>query len=154
MDYSGKAMEDAGLEGAGSLLREVTRLHARAQRLKASCIGCTLTECHVLTELGRAGPLPLTELGKRLGLHKGWVSRTVASMIESGYLSRRPAGDDGRAIVISLTKSGSSRYRDLDRALNSEAAAIIGRIPAANLKGIRASLESMRDALLETLERA
>ena len=41
-------------EISGSLLREVTRLYARAQRTAADCCGTTPTQCQVITELGRA----------------------------------------------------------------------------------------------------
>ena len=47
----------------GALLREVARLHVQFQRTcVAECFGTTTTQCTVLTELGRSGPVTLATL--------------------------------------------------------------------------------------------
>ncbi|HEV8691448.1 MAG TPA: MarR family transcriptional regulator, partial [Ideonella sp.] len=72
---------------SGSLLREVARLYTRAQRVVADCCRTTSTQCHLLTELARSGPLPLSELGTRVCLEKSWVSRAVDAMVERGVVT-------------------------------------------------------------------
>jgi DNA-binding MarR family transcriptional regulator len=136
---------------AGSMLRDVTRLYARAQRAQAICLGITVAECHVLSELGRAGTLPMSELVKRLGLHKGWVSRTVAALEEEGNLKRDPDPQDGRAQLVSLTKGGSKRFRRLDEALNRHADAVIELISAGERAATLKHLSALRDALAESM---
>ena len=63
---------------SGGLLREVARLYTRAQRVVADCCRTTHTQGLLLTDLGRSGPLPLSELGTRVSLEKSWVSRDLA----------------------------------------------------------------------------
>jgi DNA-binding MarR family transcriptional regulator len=133
------------------MLRDVTRLYARAQRASAACLGITVAECHVLTELGKAGTLPMSELVRRLGLHKGWVSRTVAGLEEEGSLKRSPDPEDGRAQFVSLTKEGSKRFRLLDETLNQHADGIIERIPAGERAGTLKHLSALREALEDSM---
>src|SRR6266496_895839 len=109
---------EKGLETTGELLRDVARLHVRAQREQVSCCGTTLAQCHILTELGRSGPLPLTGLGRRLGLHKGWISRAVATLVAEGLLERGGLARDERVVMLSLTRSGERRVDALNRTLN------------------------------------
>jgi MFS family permease len=66
----------------GALLREVARLHAHLQRTSvACCAGTTVTQCTVLTELGRSGQVPLAELSRRIGFDKSWTSRAVEHLV-------------------------------------------------------------------------
>ncbi len=58
----------------GALLREVTRMYTRAQRVVADCCRTTNTQCHLLIELARSGPLSQADLGTRVLLEKSWVS--------------------------------------------------------------------------------
>ena len=48
-----------------ALLREVARLHVRAQRATLACEGASGTACTILTELGRAPSMTLAQLARR-----------------------------------------------------------------------------------------
>lgn len=139
------------LETTGELLREVARLHVRAQREQVACCGTTVAQCHILTELERAGPLPLTELGRRLGLHKGWISRAVAALVDGGLLDRNGKDADGRVVVLSLSRAGQRRVEALNRALNRHAAKILGRIAAPEREHVHRALALVRTACREEL---
>src|SRR6185436_20853149 len=98
----------------GMLLREVARLHLQMQRTSIACCGgTTSTQCFILTELGRSGTITLAELGRRLGLDKGWTSRAVDSMARAGLLVKTPSDTDRRTLNISLSPSGEARYAEL-----------------------------------------
>src|SRR5262245_60475007 len=105
----------------GALLREVARLYTRAQRVVADCCSTTSTQCHLLTELGRSGPLPLSELGTRVCLEKSWVSRAVDSMVERGLVSKEPNPTDARSWLVTLTADGGRRVAELNRTLDEHA---------------------------------
>lgn len=61
-----------------------------------------------LLELDRVGDDGLRpfELEQKLLLPQYGLSRLVARIESAGYLTRRPAADDGRGQVIAITKSG------------------------------------------------
>jgi DNA-binding MarR family transcriptional regulator len=132
----------------GALLREVLRLHLQAQRASVACCGgTTLTQCFILTELGRAGPVTLAELGRRLGLDKSWTSRAVDSMAKQGLLKKMPGKEDRRTILISLSPAGQRRYAELNQALDSQAERVLSRVPKGNQPGVSKALQLLREAL-------
>src|SRR5918998_2456641 len=113
-----------------ALLREVARLYLQLQRsCVATCGDTSSTQCFVLGEVYRSGPIALTDLGRRLALDKSWTSRAVEALVQEGLLVKESAPEDRRAVVISLSKAGKKRAEELDRALNGQAEQIIGRIP-------------------------
>lgn len=140
------------LETTGALLRDVARLHVRAQREQVACCGTTLAQCHILTELGRTGPLPLTAIGRRLGLHKGWISRAVATLVADGLLERGGVDGDERVVMLSLSRAGRRRVDALNETLNRHAAKVLGRIAASERGEVHRALARVRTALREELE--
>lgn len=135
------------LESAGALLRDVARLHVRAQREQVACCGTTVAQCHILTELGRAGPLPLTDLGRRLVLHKGWISRAVAALVDEGLVERARKDEDGRVVFLSLSREGQRRVEALNETLNRQAAKVLQRIAPRERAEVHRALALIRDAL-------
>lgn len=135
-------------QSANDLLREVARLHLKLQRVcVATCNDTSSTQCFILGELYRSGPLTLADLGRQLGLDKGWTSRAVESLTQEGLLVKNSNSEDRRTITISLSKAGERRYRELDEALNAQAKQVMSHIPRAQRAGIYKSLRLLLDAL-------
>ncbi len=131
-----------------SLLREVGRLHVRAQRETTSCCsGRTAAQCHVLGELARSGPLPLTELARRVGADKGWTSRAVDALARDGLVSRSASELDGRVVRVGLTPRGRQRWRAIDDVLRRQALAVLSKLPRAEVDAVSRALVLLRDAL-------
>lgn len=133
----------------GALLRDVARLHVQVQREQVACCqGTTSTQCLILTELGRSGPLTLADLGRHLGLDKGWLSRAVDTLAQEGLLTKQPGELDHRTIAITLSPEGEARYQQLNATLNAQAERVMGRIPPQERQGVYAALELLHRALL------
>ena len=130
---------------AGELLREVARLYSRAQRVVADCCNTTSTQCHILTELGRSGPLPMGELGTRLLLEKSWISRAVESLAELDLVSKQPNPADARSWIVTLTAAGKRRVKELNTTLDRHAEELLGSL------GER-ERQQVNDALLTVLQ--
>jgi len=106
----------------GILLRELTRLYSQAQREHVtSGHDTSSTQNHVLMELGRAELLTQHELGRRLSLDKGWVSRAVESLVQAGLVAKSRQDNDRRNRWLQLTVSGKTHYQALNEALDSHA---------------------------------
>ncbi|HLV97049.1 MAG TPA: MarR family transcriptional regulator [Ktedonobacterales bacterium] len=132
----------------GSLLREVARLHAHLQReLVACCNGTTSTQCHIITEVGRHGPLTLADLGRRLSLDKGWLSRAVETLVQEGLLTKEESHTDRRTILIALSSAGETRYQQLNETLNAHAERVMSRIPVADREQVAHALAQLYQAL-------
>ena len=134
----------------GALLREVTRLYARAQRETIACCGArTAARCHVLGELARSGPLRLTELSRRLGADKSWTSRTVSSMAAEGLLACVGSEGDGRVVNVGLTRAGTATWEKMDAALRRHAQGALERLPPRDRALVQRALVLLRQVLDE-----
>lgn len=134
---------------AGSLLREVARLYTRAQRVVADCCRTTSTQCHLLTELGRAGPLPLSELGTRVSLEKSWVSRAVDAMVARGLVRKAPNPSDARSWLVTLTADGERTVRELNQTLDDHAEQLLACLSERERAAVETSLLTLLKALRE-----
>src|SRR5260370_27314510 len=115
---------------AGILLREVARLHAHSQREQVACCnGTPSTQCLILTEVGRNGPMTLADLGRRTHLDKGWLSRAVETLVQEGLLTKALGGADRRTIRIALSPGGQTRSQQLNETLTPHADRVQPRIP-------------------------
>jgi DNA-binding MarR family transcriptional regulator len=100
-------------------LNRITYLSTRARqhdRLMALA-GVPLDRAAValLRQVADSEPLRPGELAQRLGVEASHVTRTVQQLQKSGYVTRVPDPDDGRAQRIQLTDAGRAavqRVRD------------------------------------------
>src|SRR5690349_23299294 len=95
-------IDNSASHSGPALLREVARLHVRAQRATLACEGTSATACTILTELGRAPTLTLVDLTRRLRLDKGWTSRAVDQLVDAGLVAKATGDGDRRTISLSL----------------------------------------------------
>jgi DNA-binding MarR family transcriptional regulator len=138
-------------ESAAQRLREVARLHVRAQRATLACDGASATHCTILTELGRASAMTLAELARRLRLDKGWTSRTIDRLVEEGLVEKALGESDRRTIALSLTRAGRAQHRRLETLLNDQVARVIERLPPAERPAVARALRLLHDAYLSEL---
>lgn len=127
-------------DSAGELLREVARLYTRAQRVVADCCNTTNTQCHILTELGRSGPVPMSELGARLLLEKSWVSRAVESLVERQLVAKAPNPSDARSWIVDLTPAGRQRVKQLNATLDGHAEQLLASLGERDRKEVNRAL--------------
>ncbi len=133
---------------AGILLREVARLHAHSQREQVACCnGTTSTQCLILTEVSRNGPLTLAHLGRRTSLDKGWLSRAVETLVQEGLLTKALGDADRRTIRIALSPAGETRSQQLNEMLNAHAERVMARIPPAEREQVAHALARLYQAL-------
>ena len=136
----------------GELLREVARLYTRAQRVVAECCRTGTTQCQLLVELGRSGPLPLSELGARLSLEKSWVSRAVDGLVERGWATKEPNPLDARSWLVTLTAEGDDRVRELNATLDNHAARVLEQLNERDRATVEKSLLLLLKALREDVD--
>ena len=133
----------------GDLLREVARLYVRAQRSAADCCGTTATQCQMLVELDRAGPIPMNELGARLSLEKSWVSRAVDTLAIEGLVAKTPNPQDARSWLLGLTPAGRRRCKALNAQLDGHAERLMNRFTREEQATVNEGLALILRALRE-----
>lgn len=130
------------------LLRQVTRLHHQLQQLTPSCLeNQTLTRCHILSELGKAGQLTVADLVVRLRLDKAWMSRNVESLLQDGLVTKTRHDTDGRASWIRLTPAGEQHLQQLNGQLNAQTRRILTHIPPEEQTQVLHALTLLHQAL-------
>jgi DNA-binding MarR family transcriptional regulator len=70
----------------------------------------------VLARVGELQPVRLSELAHVLGVDVSTTSRQVATLEQRGLLSRSADPDDGRAVLLDLTRTGQKYLRELSHA--------------------------------------
>lgn len=96
--------------------------NSQGHRLRATRAGTELRrhELGLLAELDRYGPSRLTELAGGLQMELPHASRTARDLASEGLLAQAPDPSDGRATLLSVTRSGRTavqRYREASRSV-------------------------------------
>lgn len=136
------------------LLREVGRLHARAQRQAIVCIGASTTQCTILTELGQASRMTQGELARRLRIDKGWISRAVDQLVDEGLVQKLNGETDRRVVYLSLTPAGRERHERIEAALDGHMVRVLTRVPEDERAGVARALEWLYHAYVSDLASA
>ncbi len=91
-----------------------------------SGVDLPLSAIALLRQLDGGDAFRLSELSRRLQVALPPLSRQVRSMVEGGYLERRPDGADARATLLAITAKGRdalTRFDDANRILLDRALA-------------------------------
>jgi DNA-binding MarR family transcriptional regulator len=128
------------------MFRDLARMHVRAQRAEIACGDTSEMHCTLLTELGRAGELRMSDLVARLQLDKGWVSRAVEQLVQEGLVRRVTAQADRRAVVISLSAAGRRRFQALDTMLDAQLERVFARLAPRDRPVVARALELLSAA--------
>lgn len=100
-----------GLLPLGSRLKRVgERLHGEAQRILHE-MGVPFPVGHYpfLAALDRLGPLTVGEIAEAVGITQPGATRAISQLAKLGLVKARPASDDQRRRVVSLTAKGRSQ---------------------------------------------
>jgi len=78
------------------------------RRLKQADLGgdLTLPETSALSRLGRGGPATSSDLARLEKISPQSMGVTVAALLERGLVARERDPEDGRQIMLSITKAG------------------------------------------------
>lgn len=86
-------------------LHTINKLTDRAiGELYRDKLGITLPEARVISSVGAFGPFSIMELARHTHLDKSQASRAAEALILQGLLSRTTSDEDGRVVVIALTR--------------------------------------------------
>jgi len=89
----------------------------------------SLTEARVLYEIARAEEQTATQLGKQLGLDRGYLSRLLRGFERRGLICRTPSASDRRVTLLALTPQGRSAFAELDARSQAEIGTLLRTLP-------------------------
>ena len=137
----GELLTDALLDASRALVAVAARSMADvADRL-------TLAEFRALVVLHRTGPLPVTLLAERVGVHQSTATRIAARLGRRDLVTSDKSPEDRRLTVVRLTPAGRSLVEAVIARRRADIAEVVGRLPKGLVMQAHAALQAFADAL-------
>src|SRR5215469_1979199 len=125
-------MSDAAFDRRVAELRRFNRFYT--QKIGALEEGLldsafSLTEARILYEIAQTTQLTAAQLGKQLGLDRGYLSRILRRFEHRGLICRAASPSDRRVGLLSLTSEGEAAFADLDARSRKEIGRVLVNLP-------------------------
>ena len=134
-------LTDALLEASRALVAVAARsMTDVANRL-------TLAEFRALAVLHRSGPLPVTLLAERVGVHQSTATRIAARLGRREFVASEKSPQDRRLTVVRLTPAGTSLVEGVIARRRAEIAEVVRRLPRSRVVQAHSALQAFADAL-------
>jgi MarR family transcriptional regulator, 2-MHQ and catechol-resistance regulon repressor len=104
---------------------DLVRVYQFRDRDRICCHDISVTQCYALEALVERGPLRLSALAEQLFLDKSTTSRVVTTLVRKGYVEQRPDIADGRAVALTVTRTGRRLYDRINDDLVAQHAALL-----------------------------
>ena len=144
-------MKDLNNQYDSKKLRETVRILERKLGVLGdvhmSCCGVTMTQCHALVEIGRAGNISLNELADLLNLENSTMSRTVNNLVNSDIAKRDIDPLDRRYVTIALTENGTEIFKGIEERMDAYFEEVLHTIPDEKKEQVIESLTILLEAL-------
>lgn len=123
-------------------LRAFNRFYTQCTGLLDPYLGSafSLTEVRVLYELAHHAPCTASELGRRLLLDAGYLSRIVRRFTDAGWITRTPSPTDARQHALSLTAEGRAAFEPMQQRSRDEAARLLSPLAPERREALIAAL--------------
>ena len=112
--------------------------------------GFSLAEARVIYELAQQPETSATEIGEKLNLDRGYLSRMLQAFQRKRLISRKTDAADRRRSHLSLTEKGRTTFRQLDRRSSEAAKGMIAGLPPGAVNTLLAALETVQGILAKT----
>jgi DNA-binding MarR family transcriptional regulator len=107
----------------------------------------SLTGVSTLATLEVSGPRRLTDLAVNERVTQPSMTAVVTQLEDLGFAERRRDPDDGRVVLVAITREGRQYLRSMRRAGASVFTALIDRLPEEDVAALSAALPALRRML-------
>ena len=112
--------------------------------------GFSLAEARILYELGQTPEIAATDIGEKLNLDRGYLSRMLRAFQRKRLISRKTDKADKRRSHLSLTEKGRTTFAQLDRRSSEAAEGMIADLPPGAVNAMLAAMETIQGVLAKT----
>ena len=109
--------------------------------------GFSLAEARILYELAQAPEIAATDIGEKLNLDRGYLSRMLRAFQRKRLISRKTDAADKRRSHLSLTEKGRTTFRQLDKRSSQAATNMIAGLPSSAVNTLLAAMETIQGIL-------
>ena len=110
---------------------------------KHDLAGLTPSQLSTLSSVGKSGPIRLGDLAAAERIAPSTLTRLVNVLEDRGYLLRRPAPDDARAFLVTMTDSGNEVLERIREEATSLLTDILRTLPPDQLTALEAALPAL-----------
>lgn len=114
-----------------------------------SCCGITLSQCHLIDEIGTKGEVSLVELASALKTDTSTLSRNVDGLVRLDLANRIVNPSDRRYVAITLTEKGKQIYESIERFCSRFFSEVFRHIPAEKQSDIIENVGLLVDAIIK-----
>lgn len=135
---------------ASSAIRRFNRFYTREIGVLDGSLlqsGFSLAEARILYELGQTPEIAAKEIGEKLNLDRGYLSRILRAFQRKRLISRKTDKADKRRSRLSLTEKGRTTFAQLDRRSSQAAKGMIAGLPSGAVNTLLAAMETIQGVL-------
>lgn len=129
-------------------LRQVERQMVGQLKDETVCCGVTLSQCHIIMEIGKRNETSLVDLAAVLGVDTSTLSRNINGMVNIGLVNREVNPEDRRYVSVTLTEQGRKVYQFINDECNSFYMKIFSYIPEDKHEQVMESFVLFADAMV------
>lgn len=134
------------------LLSRASQLVSRQFHARLATEGMRVGEWRVLATLSDRGAVTVGQLAKITLLKQPTLTRVVARMEASGWVSRRTETEDRRITQVSITAVGKTVVADLLAKAKAHEAQVLGGYSPADVRTMKAGLRTLITRLEDNSE--
>lgn len=147
----GTGITDAREETIGAVSRNLILLfpmfHGKVITRQRGITSMQLAGFRVLGVLLRHGPMPISEVGKRLYISKPYMTRLVDDLIAEDLVERLPDSSDRRVINIRITGMGRKRIDEIGNLLRDDIADLLSDLNNEDIRVLDEALKNLNKVL-------
>jgi DNA-binding MarR family transcriptional regulator len=98
----------------------------------------------VLATVLKEGPLPTSEIGKRMDISKPYMTALIDKLIEEGLVQRIPDMDDRRIINVAATKAGVDFFKEFRNRARKLIKQNLSTLSPEDISSFHDSMENIR----------
>lgn len=135
---------------ATDLCRQIvwTAAQFRRESEKAfSDAGLIIPHVHVLQQLDSCGPMPLSEVGKKLWISGPNVTGLIDKLVQKGLVRRVRQRKDRRVILAEITEKGTGVLRDLMPTHSDLVSRFVSGLSTKDVSTMQKLLGKLRESL-------
>jgi DNA-binding MarR family transcriptional regulator/N-acetylglutamate synthase-like GNAT family acetyltransferase len=125
-------MPDAAFDQRVAALRRFNRFYTQKIGVLDEALmesQYSLTEARILYEIAFGQRPSAAQLGKQLGLDRGYLSRILRSFERRGLICRTTSSADRRIALLEMTEPGRAAFAELDARSQNEAGKLLAGLP-------------------------
>lgn len=107
----------------------------------------SLSEVRIMYEIHTAGEAQASHIMAAMDIDKSYLSRILKKLERDQLIIRKASEQDGRAVVLSLTKEGAGLFRELTTATEHQIGGLISHLDTAQQDELVAHMHAIRKLL-------